>query len=505
MKESVMNLIHSVGTFDKVHYLELVADGDTLTAIDSVECICSKTYMRGICFISYYFEGAFYAILQDASDDVPLLDVVFPNIAGQGNGLTLQIYDEGGKENKDSISWRKLSIWELTGEEEELLEEEIEATYSLSSPSYIQSYAVLKPNKSNASKRDVLFRFGSWCYSGEAELIPSLSISDIQYVIPALRTQQHNLAFLCQSSGMPTENIFTEPLAYVSGISRFMEQEILKSSEAIRTLQHEFHLDSEEDPNELFFQFESSSLRASKTRSILEKIDCIATKCYRPNGVIVMNVYFRGVFYACINSPNHENDCDQPLLDSTFPSVVQGKGYQLRVYPTGIDGWPELRKLSLWKNYEALEDELMTERRSISPCPHDVSNNHNSSVHSDHLAEVDTTVDPGKKQHYNHHQHLNPNPDNDSRKSRQNWRGMKFSECKDGDRDESISGCNSKNVNPSTSRNRNPSRKQNLGGVHHLAPLKKSKLETQLQSSTIQNKQRKINAPWSRDGRPKLR
>ena len=123
--------------------------------------------MRGICFISYYFEGVIYAILQDASDDVPLLDVAFPNINGKGNGLTLQIYEEEERENKYSISWRKLSIWEVTGEEETLMDEEVESTFSLSSPSYIQSYAVLKPNKSNASQREVLFRFGSWCYGGE--------------------------------------------------------------------------------------------------------------------------------------------------------------------------------------------------------------------------------------------------------------------------------------------------------------------------------------------------
>lgn len=220
---------------------------------------------------------------------------------------------------------------------------------------------------------------------------------------------------------MPTENKLTEPLAYVSEISRFMEQEILRSAGAIRNLQHEFLLDSEEDPIELCFQFESSSsLHGNKSRSILEKIDCIATKSYRPNGVIVMSVYFRGVFYACINSHDDENNCDQPLLDSTFPSVVQGKGHQLKVYPSGIDGWPELRKLSLWKNYESLEDELIIERRSISPCSHDVSNDHKSFITN--ATEVDNIAEetnPDKKQqHYNQRQHLNLNPDQDSRKSR---------------------------------------------------------------------------------------
>jgi len=125
---------------------------------------------------------------------------------------------------------------------------------------------------------------------------------------------------------MPTENKLTEPLAYVSEISRFMEQETLRSAGAIRNVQHEFLIDSEEDPIELCFQFESSSsLHGNKSRSILEKIDCIAAKSYRPNGVIAMSVYFRGVFYACINSHDDENNCDPPLLDSNLPKCCSGK------------------------------------------------------------------------------------------------------------------------------------------------------------------------------------
>ncbi len=46
----------------------------------------------------------------------------------------------------------------------------IHSTTSLTSDRYIQSYVVMKPNRggkaSNAMYRDVLFRFGSWCYSG---------------------------------------------------------------------------------------------------------------------------------------------------------------------------------------------------------------------------------------------------------------------------------------------------------------------------------------------------
>ena len=63
---------------------------------------------------------------------------------------------------------------------------------------------------------------------------------------------------------MPTENKLTEPLAYVSEISRFVEQEILRSAGAICNLPHEFLLDSEVDPIELCFQFESSVIIPSR-------------------------------------------------------------------------------------------------------------------------------------------------------------------------------------------------------------------------------------------------
>ena len=51
---------------------------------------------------------------------------------------------------------------------------------------------------------------------------------------------------------MPTENKLTETLAYVSEISRLMEQEILRSAGAIRNLQHEFKIKIEEPTSNVY-------------------------------------------------------------------------------------------------------------------------------------------------------------------------------------------------------------------------------------------------------------
>ena len=133
-----------------------------------------------------------YAILQDASDDVPLLDVAFPNINGKGNDLTLQIYEEGERENKDSISWRKLSIWELTGEAETL---KWMKKLNLHFPCHHHPISRVMPSSNQTNpmphkeKCSSASEAGAMAENREAELIPSLSISDIQYIIPALRAQ----------------------------------------------------------------------------------------------------------------------------------------------------------------------------------------------------------------------------------------------------------------------------------------------------------------------------
>lgn len=83
---------------------------------------------------------------------------------------------------------------------------------------------------------DVMFRFGSWCYAGRIQLIPSLSLSDVPFVIPALRMQQSRLDFYCEASKVPTNSPFASTLAYVQGITSAIEEIIVSSEDMLKGL-----------------------------------------------------------------------------------------------------------------------------------------------------------------------------------------------------------------------------------------------------------------------------
>jgi hypothetical protein len=466
--------------FDEGHFFELVAN--IPSEMKEIECICCKTYVKEALICVVFFEGIFYCVLQHANEDQPLLDISFPDIMREGNGATLAIYDSREEENdSDTISWVKLSLWQSVPVESQVFKNApASSTVSLATNTYGQSYCILKPNKADRSNRDVLFRFGSWCYSGRAELIDTLCIEDIPLVIPALRAQQNKLAFLCHSSEMLTDNIFTAPLAHISEITNLMEREVIASEGALVALQKQSMLDLDEDPKHMFFQFETVA------NNVLQKshIDCIATKTYRPNGLVVMSIFFRGTFYVCL-SPGEEN---QPLLDSAFPCIVQGKGYQIKQYPSGLSEWPELRKLSLWRNAESLtskeELEVKSERNDnkqeidMDDKKHDLSDS--KSVHVP-LDEKERDEKPIRRSEPN-----------------QKPSTMNVAEPKSSD---------NKNSNPLSKGEKvtRPScrrKTSNLGAFHHLAPLKKpSKLEEHMKASK-RNDISGNNPQWHSDGRP---
>ena len=343
-------------------YFELI--GDVSHAFRDVSCICSKMYSSyGVVFITIYFEGVFYTTIHDGDDEQPLLDVKFPDVSEDGEGLTLALYDEN--EMKTSVIWHKLSLWQL-------LPKEIGAplvpvvqeprTRDLSATVYTQTYCVLKRRQTNKPPefREVLFRFGSWCYSGTVELIPELSIADIPHVIPALRLQQSRLNFLCDVSQLPNKGPFTAPLQYATDTHSIMEGEITSIENVLSDMKARYKsmgqgdgIDScfDGDPTDIFFEF--TNARDDGSASVLDGVELIATKCYNPSGVVAVSLYFDCKNYLSIQDGSGE----QPLLDSKFPSVIQGRGYQIKTYPAGTHYWPQLRRLSIWKNAESIMKE----------------------------------------------------------------------------------------------------------------------------------------------------
>jgi hypothetical protein len=487
--------------FSDGHYFELISES-LPPQMHDIACICSKTYYNGVCFVTFYFEGTFYAVVLDATqEDQALRDVSMPDITQGGEGFTLKYYDghecfSVSDEDLNAVIWKKLSLWQTLGIPAVEKDLEDTSTISLSSSSYGQSYIILKPNKPDPSSREVLFVFGSWAYSGELELLPELSFEDVEHIIPALRSQQHRLLFLCHTTEMPTDSIYTAPLEYLTHIGNLAEQEIMKVSAAIEALQVD-----DEDPETFLFEFET----VPQSRTILDQcqVDCIATKSYRASGVIVMTVYFRGTFYVSLSSGGN----DVGLLDSKFPSIVQEQSYKIKTYPSGITGWKELRKQSLIRN-------VKYERTPVSDA-------------NDDLAAEEKTHEPKHLASEEGHKHKISHPDDGTcmenefeAKAEPKTHGI--STCKE---HEASNGCQSINldchqetaledrkfdnqetVNNNFASSRNSCRRRkpcrSLGGVHRLAPLKKSSL---LQKNrTLTEDDAGNSVAWNTDGRPTI-
>lgn len=162
-------------------YFELVGSASHL--FQDILFIASKVYTNELIFITIFFEGVIYVKIEDGQGEQPLLDVSFPDVSEDGEGATLSVYDDDN--NGPNGPWIKLSVWQslkqndrntLVKEPKPVLEKP--TRHDLSSDCYVQSYCVLD-SKDGSDKREVMFRFGEWCYSGQVNLFnPYSSIND---------------------------------------------------------------------------------------------------------------------------------------------------------------------------------------------------------------------------------------------------------------------------------------------------------------------------------------
>ena len=372
-------------------YFELTANVPDV-ALQDIQCICSKTYTRGLIFITMYFDNTFYVTIAEGMGDQPLLDVRFPNVSSHGEGLSLKRYTDGGGANDDreEHKYHSLVLWQSLaddgkrgGSSNASLQANAKLgaknkTKNLSSDSYIQSYCVLKPNAEGSAAaagvsspssagtggqfRTALFRFGSWCYSGRVQLVETLSLSDLPHVIPALRLQQSRLEFFCDVGVVPARSPFVRPLEYALRVAPVMESEVVGSEPVLQNLVSRLSsmglgdsisqwLDG--DPTQSFFEFAVAP--DADTERAHKNVEIMCSKCYTPNGLVTVTIYFQGVYYLTIQ----EGHGEQPLLDSKFPNVAgKGRGYQIAAYSNGVEGWPSLRKVSVWQTASAMQLEM---------------------------------------------------------------------------------------------------------------------------------------------------
>lgn len=220
---------------DAQTYFELNMS-DVPSFMEKVGLVASKTYTRGLIIISIFTENVFYFVIQNGEGDQPLLDVHFPDVSKHGQGLLLQSY------NDVSSPWRRLTLWHVldcnAGQAAQRVIPKIR-TVNVSNANYEQTYCVMKTTFDVSAAalslhHDVLFRFGSWCYSGRVQLTPTLTLSDIPFVIPALRMQQGRLDYYCDVSSIPTNSPFAKSLEYMQKVEPLIEHHIFSSEDVLR-------------------------------------------------------------------------------------------------------------------------------------------------------------------------------------------------------------------------------------------------------------------------------
>mmetsp|Transcript_257 Transcript_257/g.401 ORF Transcript_257/g.401 Transcript_257/m.401 type:complete len:219 (-) Transcript_257:226-882(-) len=102
----------------------------------------------------------------------------------------------------------------------------------------------------------------------------------------------------------------------------------------------------------------------------LGNVELFAAKIYNPSGVVSMPMYYGGNWHLAL-----EDGDDFPLLDSKFPDLSsKGHGYNIQCYPAGIPGWPQLRKMSIWRigcddDDFSIKDKAMSENISTDCAP----------------------------------------------------------------------------------------------------------------------------------------
>jgi len=476
--------------------------------MEDIALVCSKTYARGLVFITIYFEGSFYFTVADGEGDQPLLDVKFPDISHHGQAIKIV----GQPQGYVAPEWFSgLSIWHSLPH---VIKVPPPTTRNLSSQNYMQMYMIMKPREENggfpvtSAYREVLFRFGSWCYGGSVQLAPVISLADIPHVIPALRMQQSRLEFVYAADQVPSTSPYAKPMAYMMKHSPLMEREISCAEDVLTKLLERLSAMGlgesintwlEGDSSQSFFEFHLSI--SDEEARVLEPVELIAVKSYYASGIVLVLIYFGGSFFAVVSDAGAE----QPLLDSKFPDVSnKGRGYQINSYGDGAVGWPGLRKVSIWQTTAAMAKE-MEERLGKEKAAEVVgavgtlatsaavdamerasegSHNSNSNSNSETKDMDDRDVAPSKDE---------PS-DTGSGSGQENKAAA--AESKGGNESSSDSGGgHGGGIGDSERMNR-----QSLGAFHRLKPM--ASMESQL-AKIRGTMPEGASAPWENDGRPR--
>ncbi|ETI56696.1 hypothetical protein F441_00850 [Phytophthora nicotianae CJ01A1] len=337
---------------------------------DGVDIVASKTFVRGLVLLVIYYHRSFYVVLQAADGEQPLLDVRFPDLSAHLQGIHLQTYRDD-----DCSNMKKLTLWQAAnvGKHQSPPKPLKVQCTDVSGTGYNQTFLIRRTPRAEGSTntpslREVLFRFGNWCYNGHVDLGPKLELSDIPVIIPMLRRQQSALTFMCEASKMPATSLFTPSMEHLAEVVPAMQEEMSKAEQFVQNLaqsggsfvKSKGDVGSwlEDDNVECFFEIAMDKCAA------FQDVEAIASKIHI-GGVVLVLLYYDFTFYVYLENGEEE----QPLLDTNFPDVsLQKEGIQLKTYRKGVRGCEELRRISLWKIENEFTDEEEDEDAAAVDC-----------------------------------------------------------------------------------------------------------------------------------------
>ena len=229
--------------------------------------------------------------------------------------------------------------------------------------SYAQTYVVMKDEAAGrgaeakkSEGQEVLFACGNWCYRGQIQFNNlKMNLSELPILIPTLQRQQASLRYFCNSSSIPQNCPFYEPMKFMSESAHFYAKEMTSpevEDELVKMSTMFPWMDDNSDSSQQYFELE-----LTETPECMEQVAIIANKTY-VHGLIIISVYYKGMLYYMVK----DGEGDQALLDVRFPDVTKkGQGMHLASYTVNDTPY---KKLTLW-NMLGGADEISVKVKDI--------------------------------------------------------------------------------------------------------------------------------------------
>ena len=230
--------------------------------------------------------------------------------------------------------------------------------------SYAQTYVVMKDEAAagrgaeakKSEGQEVLFACGNWCYRGQIQFNNlKMNLSELPILIPTLQRQQASLRYFCNSSSIPQNCAFYEPMKFMSESAHFYAKEMTSpevEDELVKMSTMFPWMDDNSDSSQQYFELE-----LTETPECMEQVAIIANKTY-VHGLIIISVYYKGMLYYMVK----DGEGDQALLDVRFPDVTKkGQGMRLASYTVNDNPY---KKLTLW-NMLGGADEISVKVKDI--------------------------------------------------------------------------------------------------------------------------------------------